>query len=133
MPADNNNGLFRYFAGNTERQPPERHGIRFAAYSPLRESRRRLESPVLSGNCERHLRAPDAITSFQARQSVAIIVPFRAREFQLNIFLNHMHSFLRGQLLDYRIYVAEQVARSSLFLLKCIKLDFFAPAIVSRR
>ncbi|XP_068735595.1 uncharacterized protein [Montipora capricornis] len=44
----------------------------------------------------------------RSRQKVALIVPFRDRHEHLNIFLRHMHQFLRWQLLDYRIFVIEQ-------------------------
>ena len=44
------------------------------------------------------------------RQSVAVIVPFRARDQQLNTFINHLHPFLRSQLLDFIIIVVEQVS-----------------------
>lgn len=47
--------------------------------------------------------------SCKAQQKVVIIVPFRDRENQLKIFLNHMHGILQRQQLDYRIIVAEQV------------------------
>ncbi|XP_061175570.1 beta-1,4-galactosyltransferase 3-like [Saccostrea echinata] len=42
-----------------------------------------------------------------ARQKVAIIVPYRDRDINLRIFLNHMHAFLMKQQLDYRIYVVD--------------------------
>lgn len=44
-----------------------------------------------------------------ARQKVAILIPFRDRESHLRIFLNHMHTFLMKQQLEYGIYVVEQV------------------------
>jgi len=43
------------------------------------------------------------------RHHVTIIVPFRDREEHLNIWLNHMHPFLQRQLLEYRIFVVEEV------------------------
>ena len=47
-----------------------------------------------------------------ARQKVVIIIPFRDRESQLKVFLNHIHSILKRQLLDYRIVVVEQVTNN---------------------
>nr|XP_022315993.1 beta-1,4-galactosyltransferase 4-like isoform X2 [Crassostrea virginica] len=44
----------------------------------------------------------------KARQKVAIIIPFRDRENQLRVFLNHMHPILMRQQLEYGIYVVEQ-------------------------
>ena len=45
----------------------------------------------------------------QARTRVAIIVPCRDREGHLKVFLAHMHPILQRQLLDYQIFVVEQV------------------------
>lgn len=44
----------------------------------------------------------------QSLYKVAIIVPYRNRENHMKIFLQHMHSFLQAQLLDYGIYIVEQ-------------------------
>eukprot|EP00794_Sanderia_malayensis_P017259 gene17259-18984_t len=44
-----------------------------------------------------------------SRAKVAIMIPFRNREQQLKIFLQHMHPILQRQLLDYRVFVIEQV------------------------
>jgi beta-1,4-galactosyltransferase 1 len=44
-----------------------------------------------------------------SHSKVAIIIPFRNREKHLHLFLNHMHSFLKKQLLDYAIYIIEEV------------------------
>jgi len=40
---------------------------------------------------------------------IAIVVPYRNRQQHLPIFLRHMHPFLQRQMLDYTIYVVEQV------------------------
>ncbi|XP_018021153.2 beta-1,4-galactosyltransferase 3-like, partial [Hyalella azteca] len=44
----------------------------------------------------------------QARQKVALIIPYRSRASHLPIFLHHMHPFLQQQQLDYGIFVVEQ-------------------------
>jgi hypothetical protein len=44
-----------------------------------------------------------------ARHRVAIVIPYKNRFDQLNIFLYHMHPFLQTQQLDYQIFVVEQV------------------------
>ncbi|CAF0715049.1 unnamed protein product [Brachionus calyciflorus] len=44
------------------------------------------------------------------RYKVAIIVPYRDRLFNLQLFLKHMHPFLRKQQLDYGIYLIEPIA-----------------------
>ena len=44
----------------------------------------------------------------RARQKVVIIVPYRDREWQLKVFLHHLHPILQRQQLDYRIVVVEQ-------------------------
>ncbi|XP_072945090.1 beta-1,4-galactosyltransferase 4-like [Epargyreus clarus] len=49
-----------------------------------------------------------APTNCRARHKVAVLVPYRNRKRNLIIFLNHMHTFLKKQLLEYRIFVIEQ-------------------------
>ena len=44
------------------------------------------------------------------RDSVAIIIPYRDRQKHLEIFINHMHSFLQRQQLQYGIFVVEIVS-----------------------
>ena len=44
-----------------------------------------------------------------SRRKVAILVPYRNRPKQLEVFLNHMHPILQRQMLDYRIFIVEQV------------------------
>lgn len=46
-----------------------------------------------------------------ARQRVAVIVPYRNRPFHLEIFLRVIHPFLQRQLLNYTIFIVEQVRR----------------------
>lgn len=45
------------------------------------------------------------------RQRVAIIVPYRDREPHLKIFLQIIHPFLQKQLLQYTVFIVEQVTR----------------------
>lgn len=45
-----------------------------------------------------------------ARDKVAIIVPYRDRKQHLSIFLNHMHPFLMKQQLEYAIFIVEQTS-----------------------
>ncbi len=45
-----------------------------------------------------------------SRHRVAIILPFRGREKQLEVLLPNLHKFLRMQLVEYRVFVAEQTA-----------------------
>lgn len=44
----------------------------------------------------------------QARNRVAIVVPYRARAEHLLLFLQHMHRFLRKQQIDYTMFIVEQ-------------------------
>ncbi|VDP33491.1 unnamed protein product [Soboliphyme baturini] len=44
-----------------------------------------------------------------ARQTVAMIIPYRDRESHLKIFLDHIRPFLRKQNISYQIFVVEQV------------------------
>lgn len=46
----------------------------------------------------------------KARHKVAILVPYRDRDTHLRIFINHMHSFLIRQQLEYGIYIVELVS-----------------------
>lgn len=43
-----------------------------------------------------------------SQHQVAIIVPFRNRTVQLQIFLSYIHPFLQKQMLNYRIFIIEQ-------------------------
>lgn len=43
---------------------------------------------------------------------VAIIIPNRGRDSQLSVLLNHLHQFLQKQLIDYQIFVVEQVGKN---------------------
>ena len=43
------------------------------------------------------------------RQNVAIIIPYRNREEHLRALLNILHPMMQRQLLQYTIYVVEQV------------------------
>lgn len=45
----------------------------------------------------------------KANYKVAIIIPYRDRLENLQLFLNHMHPFLSKQQLEYGIYIAEPV------------------------
>lgn len=47
-------------------------------------------------------------TNCRVDKSVAIIIPFRCRGEHLLLFLQHMHPFLKRQLLDYTIFIIEQ-------------------------
>ena len=44
----------------------------------------------------------------RANQRLALIICYREREQQLKLFLNHIHSFLKRQQLDYTIIVVNQ-------------------------
>jgi hypothetical protein len=43
----------------------------------------------------------------KARHKVALVIPYRDRERNLELFLEHMHPFLSKQQLDYGIYLIE--------------------------
>lgn len=47
-----------------------------------------------------------------SRHRVALIIPYRNREEQLKIFLNHIHPILRRQDLDYGIYIVNQAGKT---------------------
>ena len=47
-----------------------------------------------------------------ARHRIAVIVPYSDRETQLRTFLLHFHTMLQRQLIDYNIFVIEQVGKT---------------------
>ncbi len=49
-----------------------------------------------------------------ARQRLVVIVPYRDRAAHLRAFLMHMHPYLQRQMIQYKIYVFEQVDNSLL-------------------
>ena len=59
----------------------------------------------------------------QARDTVAIIVPYRDRAQHLPTFLLNLHPLLQCQQLDYGIFVIEQTGTYHLFL--CPELTHF--------
>ena len=68
------------------------------------------EAPMLGGSWR-----PSNCTS---RHRIAVVVPYRHREQHLSVFVHHMHPFLQRQMLDYTIYVVEQVSSSSLSIIR---------------
>lgn len=44
-----------------------------------------------------------------ARQRIAVIIPFRDRERHLDLFIRQVRPMLQRQLLDFTIFVVEQV------------------------
>lgn len=44
----------------------------------------------------------------KSQHHVALVIPYRDRPLQLDIFLAHMHPFLQFQQLDYQIFIIEQ-------------------------
>ncbi|XP_041960755.1 beta-1,4-galactosyltransferase 1-like [Alosa sapidissima] len=48
-----------------------------------------------------------------ARQKVAVIIPFRHREFHLKYWLHYLHPILQRQQLDYGIYVINQYGETT--------------------
>jgi Galactosyltransferase. len=59
----------------------------------------------------------------EARDRVAIIVPYRDRAQHLRTLLLNLHPFLQHQQLDYGIFVTEQTGTYHLFL--CPELTHF--------
>ena len=64
----------------------------------------------------------------KSRSRVALVLPFRNREKALKIFLQHIHGFLQRQLIDYRIFVIEQVSTLGQY---SPPLDMYAPSVFS--
>ena len=55
-----------------------------------------------------------------AKQKVALLIPYRDRESDLQIFFNNIHIFLQKQYLHYGIYLIEQV---TIEVLVCLPYD----------
>ncbi|KAJ9574909.1 hypothetical protein L9F63_007928 [Diploptera punctata] len=63
---------------------------------------------------------PDCISQHE----VAIVIPFRNRTLQLQIFLSYMHPFLQRQLLNYRIFVIEQGTKGAFNRAKLLNIGY---------
>ena len=69
-------------------------------------------SPLYYGRFKIVLSLPGGIytpSDCEPRQRLAIIIPFRNREPQLQTLLRHLHPFLQRQKRAYRVFVVEQV------------------------
>ena len=67
-------------------------------------------------------------THCEARDRVAVVIPYRARKNHLGLLLDQLHSLLQRQLIHYKIYVIEQVQESTadiLFLEMSYRLIFY--------
>ena len=53
-----------------------------------------------------------APTECKSRQELAIIIPYRNREYHLKLLLKYLHPFLQRQQRFYQIFVVEQVCPS---------------------
>jgi beta-1,4-galactosyltransferase 3 len=60
----------------------------------------------------------------KARHKVAIIIPYRDRQTQLQILLHNLHSFLRKQQIDYSIFIVEQIANQTFNRAKLMNVGF---------
>ena len=48
-------------------------------------------------------------TDCKSRQELALIIPYRNREYHLKLLLKYLHPFLQRQKRSYQIFVVEQV------------------------
>ena len=55
---------------------------------------------------------------------VAVVVPYRDRETQLQIFLAYMHNFLQKQKINYTIIVVEQLSESKFNRAKLLNVGY---------
>ena len=55
---------------------------------------------------------------------VAVVVPYRNRQTQLEIFLHYMHNFLQKQNLNYTIIVVEQLSESKFNRAKLLNVGY---------
>ena len=63
-----------------------------------------------------------------ARHRVAILIPYRNRDRELRILLDHLHPILQRQLITYGIYVIEQVCNR-----KIKKIHFLDSRFLARK
>lgn len=62
----------------------------------------------------------------QSRQELAIIIPYRNREYHLKLLTKYLHPFLQRQQRSYQIFVVEQVKnirRQKRFEMKSFRLE----------
>lgn len=75
----------------------------------LEDVQRRLNSTgIKAGGTHRPIQC-------HSRHKVAVIIPFRDRDQQLPVLLNHLHPILQRQQLDYTIYLVEQTSTATNF------------------
>ncbi|XP_076310679.1 beta-1,4-N-acetylgalactosaminyltransferase bre-4-like [Tachypleus tridentatus] len=97
----------------------EKEGSTFLQTCPLIPKHLEIYSSVKTFVNETYLKTLHEILSIKpggqwkpthctSQHHVALIVPYRDRKLQLNIFLKHIHPFLQNQLLNYGVYVVEQ-------------------------
>lgn len=67
-----------------------------------------------------HFRPADC----EARQRIAIVIPFRRRELHLTIWLFYMHQFMQRQQADYGVYVIEQYGNTTFNRAKLMNVGF---------
>ena len=58
------------------------------------------------------------------RYTVALVIPYRNRPYQLAIFLNNIHRLLMKQQIEYRIFVIEQDGKYFYHILIYFKYSF---------
>lgn len=80
---------------------------------PNLKGRLKIEENVTLEEAEARVRGVErggfwAPSHCRSRWRVAVIVPYRDRFSQIGSFMNHMHSFLQRQELNYSIYIIEQ-------------------------
>ncbi|XP_046405910.1 beta-1,4-N-acetylgalactosaminyltransferase bre-4-like [Ischnura elegans] len=63
-------------------------------------------------------------SSCMSNFQVAIVIPYRDRERQLDIFLSYMHPFLQAQMIEYRIVVVEQTSLHPFNRAKLMNIGF---------
>ncbi|XP_076135477.1 beta-1,4-galactosyltransferase 1-like [Alosa pseudoharengus] len=86
-------------------------------YSVSMELVQKVNPEVKEGG---HWRPRDCI----ARQKVAVIIPFRHREFHLKYWLHYLHPILQRQQLDYGIYVINQYGETTFNRAKLMNVGY---------
>lgn len=59
-----------------------------------------------------------------SQHQVAIVIPYRNRTLQLQIFLSYIHPFLQKQMLNYRIFIIEQGTKGAFNRAKLLNVGY---------
>lgn len=92
----------------------------FITVGPISVNINAIEWMDIEKNFQKVIKGSYRPENCKARHKVAILVPYRDRDTHLRIFINHMHSFLIRQQLEYGIYIVELVSFLNYFTIRIV-------------